>query len=91
MSNSCDDQTLQAEFYAVAKALAREIKKAVNMAAIEPADSATDSLTDEERLLASVHSRQPPAELGRLIGHLQEIGVELRARDLLPSGTEALT
>lgn len=89
MSRSHDDQVLQAEFDAMSKALAYEVKKTV-AAAVEPDTTADDSPTEEERQLASVHAQQAPPEIERLIGHLHEIGVELRARRLLPASAAAL-
>jgi hypothetical protein len=90
MSN-VDHGMLQAQFDAVAKALAHEIKKALATPSVDPARSTDGSLTEEEGQLLAVRSREAPPEIARLIAHLREIGAEMRARDLLPTGAETLS
>ncbi|HEX8234344.1 MAG TPA: hypothetical protein VF600_00145 [Abditibacteriaceae bacterium] len=88
MIASHDDQMLRAEFHAIAGALADEIKRAIaaEEAGLDIDDDPND--TDEERHLSSLYNVQTPPEVGRLISHLHEIGVELRARNLPPVASE---
>jgi hypothetical protein len=71
---------LQAQFHAVARALADEIERAVATGESELNIHAHTSDLDEERLLNSLPGVRVRPEVGRLISHLHEIGVELRAR-----------
>jgi hypothetical protein len=80
------DNMLQAEFHAVARALANEIKRAVATQETEPNNDLENDDTDEERYVNSVRSGEMRPEIGRLISHLHNIGVELRARNLIPLG-----